>query len=60
MNDTIIIYREPAKQYRDGYKPECWVAVELHRNPEPYGRTVHVGLADRSTAIAQLEEFALQ
>lgn len=55
MNDTIVIYREPAVQYPDAYKPEYWVAVVLHRKPvDNVARTAYCGRADRNAAISAL------
>lgn len=69
MNDTIVIYREPAEKYPDAIKPEYWVAVVLHRKPfEPVhrnrapdalqDRTVYPGLLDRDAAVSAFESHA--
>lgn len=68
MNDTIVIYREPAASYADGaYKPELFVTTILHRKPfEPVhpnrapdaaqDRTVYVGNFTREQAIEAVVE----
>jgi hypothetical protein len=51
MNDTIVIYRQPAITWPDGMiSPEDFVAVVLHRQPFDPGR-VGVDGSDRSVYV---------
>lgn len=71
MNDTIVIYRQPARVWPDGERSrEDFVAIVLHREPfEPVhpnrasdskqDRTVYVGNPTRDEAIRWIEEREL-
>lgn len=71
MNDTIVLYRQPARVWPDGERSrEDFVAVVLHRKPfEPVqpnrapdagsDRTVYVGNGTREQAIREIEDHEL-
>lgn len=71
MNDTIVIYRQPARVWPDGERSrEDFVAVVLHRKPfEPVqpnrapdagsDRSVYVGNRTRDEAIQVIEDREL-